>query len=37
MVPNTVTYKPGLKNKDYINFAGGYGDRANKKRASSYT
>lgn len=33
MVPNTVTYKPGLKIKDYINLAGGYGDRANKKRA----
>lgn len=30
MVPNTVTFKEGLKVKDYINLAGGYGNRANK-------
>ncbi len=30
MVPNTVTYEPGKKVKDYINLAGGYGNRANK-------
>ncbi len=30
MVPNTVTYQPGMKVKDYINLAGGYGNRANK-------
>ncbi len=33
MVPNTVTYQEGLKVKDYVELAGGYGDRANKKRA----
>ncbi len=33
MVPNTVTYTPGKKVKDYIELAGGYGDRANKGKA----
>lgn len=32
MVPNTVTYTPGKKIKDYIELAGGYGNRANKKK-----
>lgn len=30
MFPNTVTYIPGKKFKDYVKDAGGYGDRANK-------
>ena len=30
MVPNTVTYQKGLKVKDYVNLAGGFGNRANK-------
>lgn len=30
MFPNTVTYEKGKKIKDYINQAGGYGNRANK-------
>lgn len=30
MVPNTVTYQNGLKVKDYVNLAGGFGNRANK-------
>lgn len=33
MVPNTVAFQPDRKLKDYINLAGGYGDRANKKKA----
>lgn len=33
MQPNTVTYVEGRKVKDYINSAGGYTDRANKKHA----
>ncbi|MCM1077513.1 MAG: SLBB domain-containing protein [Bacteroides sp.] len=33
MVPSTLTFTPGLKVKDYIDQAGGYGDRANKKKA----
>lgn len=33
MVPNTVTFQPELKLKDYIELAGGYGERANKKKA----
>lgn len=32
MFPNTVTYMPGKKYKDYIKDAGGYGERANKKK-----
>ena len=30
MFPNTVTFEKGKKIKDYINQAGGYGNRANK-------
>lgn len=33
MMPNTVTYQPDMKIKDYVDLAGGYGDRANKKKA----
>lgn len=33
MFPNTVTYIPGKKYKDYIKDAGGYSDKANKGRA----
>ncbi len=35
MVPNTVTYQPGMKVKDYINLAGGYGNRANKGKKNT--
>jgi protein involved in polysaccharide export with SLBB domain len=33
MYPNTVLYKKGMKKSYYINLAGGYGDRAKKRRA----
>ncbi len=33
MFPNTVVYEPGKKLKDYINQAGGYGQRAKKGKA----
>ena len=32
LVPNTVSFDSKLKLKDYIDLAGGYGDRANKKK-----
>ncbi|MCM1355781.1 MAG: SLBB domain-containing protein [Staphylococcus sp.] len=32
MMPNTVTYVPDMKIKDYVELSGGYGDRANKKK-----
>ncbi len=32
MKPNTVTYQKGKRVKDYIDFAGGYTDGANKKK-----
>jgi hypothetical protein len=33
MYPNSVSYQSGKKLKYYINQAGGYGDRAKKRRA----
>ncbi len=32
MKPNTVTYQKGKRVKDYIDYAGGYTDGANKKK-----
>ena len=33
LYPNVVTYDPGMKVKDYVNMAGGYGFQAKKNRA----
>lgn len=33
MSPTTTTYEKGLKLKDYVDFAGGYSEQANRKRA----
>lgn len=30
--PNTVTFEPGKRVKDYVNMAGGYTDKANKRK-----
>lgn len=32
MLPNTVSYSPSMKVKDYINMAGGYGHRSKKNQ-----